>query len=218
MVKVDEEKPDLRHFEREARQAGFERIAGVDEAGRGPLAGPVVAAAVILPPDFDLTGIRDSKALNPAQREESCQRIVAEALAVGVGIVDTETIDRINILRATHEAMRAALKDMGAAFDYVLVDGDPVPDLGAESRSIVGGDSKSASIAAASIVAKVTRDCIMVELAKQFPDYGFDKHKGYCTKEHLRAIEEHGVCSIHRRSFSPVARKVENGCPQRSLF
>ena len=219
MGEVEELFTDLWLFEREAREAGRTQIAGVDEAGRGPLAGPVVAAAVILPEDFDLSGIRDSKALTPAQREKSYDRIVKEALAVGVGIVDTETIDKINILQATYEAMRAALRDMGAAFDFVLVDGNQlIPKLAVDQKAVVEGDSKSASIAAASIVAKVTRDCIMVELSKKYPGYGFEKHKGYGTKEHLQAIEEQGVCSVHRKSFSPISKKVVNDCPQQNLF
>ncbi|MEN6372548.1 MAG: ribonuclease HII [Armatimonadota bacterium] len=210
---------DLFKYEHEAQQSGHAEIAGVDEAGRGPLAGPVVAAAVILPKDFDLTGIRDSKKLSEAQRERAYTRITADAKAVGVGIISSEIIDKINILQATYEAMRAALKDMGAAFDFVLVDGDhTIPDLGVEQSAIIEGDSKSASVAAASIVAKVTRDCIMREMAKVYPNYGFEKHKGYCTQAHLQAIEEHGACAIHRKSFSPVARKVNGDCPQKSLF
>lgn len=220
MGKVEKQEQDLWRFEQEARKAGYQRIAGVDEAGRGPLAGPVVAAAVILPPDFDTTGIRDSKALSPAQREKAHQRILDEALAVGVGIIDSETIDRINILKATHEAMRAALRDMGAAFDFVLVDGLPIKNFGYPHRGIVKGDNKSVSIAAASIVAKVTRDCMMVELAKKFPGYGFEKHKGYYTEEHVRAIRELGACDVHRRTFAPVSEseEVKNDCPQRNLF
>ena len=218
MAEVAAIEADLWQFEREARQAGHQQIAGVDEAGRGPLAGPVVAAAVMLPPDFDIAGIRDSKSLTPIQREEARERIMSGAWAVGVGIVGPETIDSINILQATYEAMRAALKDAGAAFDFVLVDGYPVPDLGVPQRGIINGDKTSASIAAASVVAKVTRDCIMVELGREFPGYGFEKHKGYCTEEHLRAIEERGVCAVHRRSFAPVARKVNDDCPQRNLF
>lgn len=210
---------DLLRFEKEAQAAGYSRIAGVDEVGRGPLAGPVVAAAVILPEDFDLAGINDSKALTALRREKAFERIKAEALAVGVGIIDSERIDEINILQATYEAMRAALTDMGVEFDFVLVDGNQIiPTLGVRQRPIVQGDSRSVSIAAASIIAKVTRDCLMVELAEKFPEYGFAKHKGYGTKDHLDAIDAHGVCSIHRRSFGPVARKVSSDCRQKSLF
>lgn len=214
-----EQVTDLFRYENEARESGYKKVAGVDEAGRGPLAGPVVAAAVILSPDFDLTGIRDSKKLSTLQREKAYQRIVDAAEAVGIGIIGSDVIDEINILQATYEAMRAALADMGAAFDFVLVDGNhTIPGLTADQLAVIDGDSKSASIAAASIVAKVTRDCIMLELANEFPNYGFDKHKGYGTSEHLKAIEKHGVCAIHRKSFSPVARKVNDDCPQKSLF
>lgn len=210
---------DLLRFEREAHEAGYARIAGVDEAGRGPLAGPVVAAAVILPEGFNLAGIKDSKVLTALQREKSLLRIKSEAIAVGIGIVDAETIDQINILQATYEAMRRALADLGSEFDFVLIDGNQIiPKLGVRQRPIVKGDSMSASISAASIVAKVTRDCIMMELAKDFPGYGFEKHKGYGTKEHLTAIENLGVCAVHRRSFSPIAQKVDLSCQQKSLF
>jgi ribonuclease HII len=180
----------------------------------------VVAAAVILPVDFDLTDIRDSKVLTVHRREESYERIISGATAVGVGIVEPETIDRINILQATFEAMRIALSDMGVPHDYVLVDGDKtIPRIFIDQKAIIGGDGKCASIAAASIVAKVRRDCIMAELAVQYPEYGFEKHKGYCTPEHLSAIEEHGVCRVHRMSFAPVARKAgEEDCLQKGLF
>lgn len=209
----------LWRFENEAREAGYNYIVGIDESGRGPLAGPVVAAAVIIPQDFDLTGIRDSKMLTPAQRESAYQRLVSSSAAYGIGIIDSKRIDRINILQATYEAMRAALSDLGAAFDLVLVDGNrSIPGLTINQITIIDGDKKSASIAAASIVAKVTRDSIMVELAGKYPGYGFEKHKGYCTGEHLRAIEEQGICNIHRRSFSPIARQVNDDCLQKSLF
>lgn len=217
MDKVTE--PDSWLFEREARESGFDLIVGVDEAGRGPLAGPVVAAAVILPTDFDVTGVKDSKKLTEANREKAYERIISDAAAVGVGIIGPDVIDKINILQATYEAMRAALKDLGTAFHYVLVDGDKsIPDLDVPQRKIVKGDDKSNSIAAASIVAKVTRDRIMKELSLEYPVYGFEKHKGYGTREHLKAIEEHGVCCLHRRSFAPVAQRVQTGCQQQSLF
>jgi ribonuclease HII len=210
---------DLWRFEREAREASYRLVAGVDEAGRGPLAGPVVAAAVMLPENFDLKGITDSKKLSAKARERAFAKIREGAVAVGVGIADCETIDRVNILQATFLAMKAALADMGAAFDYVLVDGDKrIPEIGVAQAAIVEGDALSASIAAASIIAKVTRDCIMVELAEEFPGYGFDRHKGYCTREHLAAIEEHGVCDVHRKSFEPICTKLRNQRQQRSLF
>lgn len=210
---------DLWLFERKAWGEGYRYVAGVDEAGRGPLAGPVVAAAVILPTDFDLDRIADSKTLTARQRDTSYERIISSAVAVGVGIIEPETIDRINILQATFEAMWAALIDMRALHNFVLIDGDKIiPRLLVDQRAIVGGDGKSASIAAASIVAKVTRDRIMIELADEFPQYGFEKHKGYGTPEHLCAIDEHGVCRVHRRSFAPVARKAGDGWLQKGLF
>lgn len=218
MGKVDSS-ADLWLFEREAREEGRKLIAGVDEVGRGPLAGPVVAGAVILPEGFDATGIRDSKLLSEAQRERAFDRIKAEAVAVGIGIIDSETIDEVNILQATYRAMKAALTDMGAAFDYVLVDGDKaIPSLGVGQTTIIEGDDKSVSIAAASIIAKVTRDCMMVEFASEFPGYGFENHKGYCTREHIEALAERGACGIHRKTFAPVSGKVVEDCPQRRLF
>lgn len=194
-------------YEKQAWANGYARVAGVDEVGRGPLAGPVVAAAVVLPEGFDSEGIDDSKALTPAARERMFQRITAEAV-FGVGVIGPEIIDEINILRATYAAMRAALDQIGAAFDFILLDGRPVPDLQAKSLAIVKGDSLSVSIGAASIVAKVTRDRIMVEIDKDFPEYGFAGHKGYCSRVHLAALEKYGVCPCHRKSFAPVAERM----------
>ncbi len=199
-------------YERDAWSQGYASVAGVDEAGRGPLAGPVVAAAVILPQDFDCQGICDSKAMTPAARDRAYDRIMSGATAVGVGVVGHETIDEINILRATHRAMNAALSDLGVAFDYVLVDGLPVRTIPGPSLAIVKGDSKSASIMAASIIAKVTRDRIMVELDRDYPEYGFAAHKGYYCAQHLEAIEKWGPCPCHRRSFSPIAERTVNCC------
>jgi len=200
---------DLWRYEREMRAAGFARIAGVDEVGRGPLAGPVIAAAVVLPDDFDLADIGDSKKLSEAARERAFARILCGALAFGVGVLDPEEIDRLNILRASQQAMRVALAALepAAGVDAVLVDGLPVPNLHAECRALVKGDSLSASIAAASILAKVTRDRLMAgEYHARYPRYGFDRHKGYPTPDHLRALAEHGPCPLHRRSFAPVAQ------------
>ena len=194
-------------YEREAWANGYTRVAGVDEVGRGPLAGPVVAAAVVLPEGFDCEGVDDSKAMTPAARDRMFERITAEAV-FGVGIIGPEVIDRINILRATHVAMRAALDQIGAAFDFILVDGRPVPNLQAQSLAIVKGDSLSVSIGAASIVAKVTRDRIMVEIDREFPEYGFAGHKGYGSREHMAALDKHGVCPCHRKSFAPVAERI----------
>ena len=197
---------DLREPERTCRARGRVRVAGVDEAGRGPLAGPVVAAAVILPPDFDGEGIADSKTLSPAARERAEARIRAGAIAVGVGIVEAEEIDRINILRATHRAMRLAVAALDPPADAVLVDGLPVPDLHADCAALVKGDARCLAIAAASIIAKVTRDRLLCAYDRAYPHYGFARHKGYPSPEHLRALAEHGPCPLHRRPFAPVAR------------
>ena len=199
-------------YEKQARLEGCTRIVGLDEAGRGPLAGPVVAAAVLLAPDSDATGINDSKTLSPMTRERLFHRIMSEAEAVGIGVIGPEVIDRVNILRATHIAMKAALDDLGADFDFVLLDGLPVAGLGVRSLPIIRGDSKSVSIAAASIIAKVTRDNIMTELDGTYPQYGFASHKGYCTAAHLSALDRHGPCPCHRRSFAPVSERVHSCC------
>lgn len=199
---------DIWTYERSAWSCGYRAVAGVDEAGRGPLAGPVVAAAVILPQSFDCAGIRDSKKLSENARHRAFERIRAEALAVGVGIVGPETIDEINILRATCLAMKAALDDLGAAFDFVLVDGLSVSGFGAPTLPIVRGDAKSVSIAAASIVAKVTRDAIMCEMDAAYPQYGFAAHKGYGCRSHLEALDKYGPCPCHRKSFAPVTERA----------
>ena len=181
-------------------------IAGVDEVGRGPLAGPVVAACVILPEGFDLSGINDSKKLTEKQRERAEIRIRAEAQAIGLGIVSPEIIDRINILQATREAMRMAFRLVSPTPDYVLIDGLPVPDFPClVQKSIISGDSQSVSIAAASIIAKVARDQMMRDYAVLYPEYGFAGHKGYGAATHMAALREFGPCPIHRRSFAPVA-------------
>ncbi|MCL5736709.1 MAG: ribonuclease HII [Actinobacteria bacterium] len=204
------ERLDPWFYENQAREQGCVRIVGVDEAGRGPLAGPVVAGAVILLEGFDCSGIRDSKAMTPADRDTAYDRIMAQAVAVGVGVIDPQAIDEINILRATHRAMRTALDDLSAVFDIILVDGMPVPDLPARSVAIVKGDSKSASIMCASIIAKVTRDRIMLDLDRIYPGYGFASHKGYSTKAHLEAIDRLGPCPCHRRSFFPISERIAN--------
>lgn len=204
---------DLWRHEREAQARGYKVIAGLDEVGRGPLAGPVVAACVILPDGFDLDGIRDSKTLSARQRERANVRIRASALAIGIGQVEAPVIDQINILQATRRAMREALGQIAIPFDLVLVDGLPVSDLPCPvQRALVGGDGQSASIAAASIIAKVFRDRLMTEYDAEFPHYGFAGHKGYGAAKHLAALREHGPCPLHRRSFAPVAAV----CPERS--
>jgi ribonuclease HII len=179
--------------------------AGVDEAGRGPIAGPVVAAAVLLPTDFDLTGITDSKKMTATAREKAFLRLTTEA-QFGIGIVPADEIDRMNILRATHHAMRLALSALPHAPQRVLVDGLPVPHLHENCIAIVQGDLLCPVIAAASIIAKVTRDRLMCEYHTTYPEYGFDQHKGYGTKAHLFALSEHGPCPLHRRTFAPVAQ------------
>jgi len=196
-------------YEHEALAAGYHVVAGIDEVGRGPLAGPVMAACVVLPPDFDLDGIRDSKKMTERQRERAEVRIRAEAVSVGLGLIEADEIDRINILRATHAAMRQAYAQIAPAPDCVLIDGLPVRDFpGPAQRAIVQGDSYSVSIAAASIVAKVARDRLMVAYHEIYPAYGFAGHKGYGAAKHLVALREHGPCPIHRRSFAPVAAAV----------
>jgi len=197
-------------YEEQARADGYEMIVGLDEAGRGPLAGPVVAAAVVLPAGFDASGIRDSKVMTPRARERMYDRITSEAIAYGVGVIGPEVIDEINILRATHLAMKTALDDLGVAFDYILVDGLPVPGLPKASRAIVKGDSLSVSIGAASIIAKVTRDSIMIEMDRLYPEYGFAGHKGYYCRRHIEAIDRRGPCACHRMSFSPIKERIAN--------
>jgi ribonuclease HII len=179
-------------------------VAGIDEAGRGPLAGPVVAAAVILSEKRRPRGIRDSKMLLPEAREELFCKIMGCA-AVGVGIADVERIDRDNILRASLWAMTQAVRALGVVPAFALVDGNMLPELDCPGEAIVDGDALCVSIAAASIIAKVTRDRIMRELAVEFPRYGFEQHKGYCTEAHLAALKDLGPTPHHRRSFAPVA-------------
>jgi len=179
-------------------------IAGVDEAGRGPLAGPVVSAAVVLPDTFGIDGIDDSKKLTPKKRSELFPRIQDAALAVGVGIVDAETIDRINILQASLRSMAMAVEDLSLSPDFLLIDGTFEIPLSLPQKALPKGDSLSVSIAAASIIAKVTRDRMMVEFDKIYPQYGFAKHKGYPTRAHKQAVRNFGCSPIHRKSFKGV--------------
>lgn len=176
----------------------------MDEAGRGPLAGPVVAAAVILHPEAVIRGLDDSKLLLPEERERLFGTIQARAVAVGVGVADPETIDRINILEATRQAMHLALAALAMAPELVLTDFVALGGLAWPQRNLVGGDRRSATVAAASIVAKVTRDRLMAEADRLYPQYGFGRHKGYATEEHRLALWRHGPCPLHRRSFSGV--------------
>ena len=191
-------------FERAAWRRGIARIAGVDEAGRGPLAGPVVAAAVVLSPEGRIAGVDDSKRLAPEERERLFEVIRARAVAVGVAVVDHLTIDRINILEATRLAMGQALAALEVEPELVLTDYVAVPGLTCPQRNLVEGDRRSASVAAASIIAKVTRDRIMQEADREYPEYGFGRHKGYPTPEHRLALELHGPCALHRRTFAGI--------------
>jgi ribonuclease HII len=185
---------------------GWMNVAGVDEVGRGPLAGPVVTAAVIFPPGYSNTDIKDSKKLTEAKRVMLVDVIKENALCWHVDIGPVDEIDRINILQATWASMRRSISGLAIYPDAVLVDGTPVPGLHDRCTSIVKGDDKSVSIAAASILAKVIRDSIMVEAHKEYPVYGFDRHKGYPSPDHLAALREHGPCPLHRRSYAPVAQ------------
>lgn len=194
-------------FEGQAWRTGLTRIAGVDEAGRGPLAGPVVAAAVVIAPDRRIRGVADSKLLPPERREELFGLIHERAVAVGVGIVDHLTIDRINILEATRVAMAQAVAALAVAPELVITDFVALRALACPQRNLVDGDARCASVAAASIVAKVTRDRLMREADAEFPAYGFARHKGYATPEHLTAIDRHGLCPLHRRSFVSAWRQ-----------
>ena len=186
-------------------------VAGVDEAGRGPLAGPVVVAAVILDPDRPLAGLDDSKKLSADRRETLALLIRERALAWAIAEVSSTDIDRINILRATLLGMRQAVEGLAWPPALALVDGNRTPDLPCEARSIIGGDALEPAISAASILAKVARDRIMQDLHRRYPQYGFDRHKGYPTPEHLRLLAQHGPCSEHRRSFAPVRRALQAG-------
>lgn len=188
-------------FEKLACQKGYKFIAGVDEAGRGPLAGPVVASAVIFPPDYSNSQIIDSKKLSARKREELYEVINNDALAVGIGTVDAATIDRINILQASLQSMCEAVLELSYPPDFLLIDGLHKIPLQIPQKTLVKGDSLSVSIAAASIIAKVSRDRIMEMYHRQFPQYNFLQNKGYGTKEHRNAILECGMCKIHRRSF-----------------
>lgn len=185
----------------ERRYAQYTSICGIDEAGRGPLAGPVVAGAVILPKDCEILYINDSKQLSAKMREALFDAIMEQAVAAGVGIVPAERIDEINILQATYEAMRGAINNLGIIPDILLNDAVTIPDVPTKQVPIIKGDAKSISIAAASILAKVTRDHMMEEYDRIYPEYGFASHKGYGTKEHIRALRQAGPCRIHRRTF-----------------
>ena len=180
---------------------GYKYICGVDEAGRGPLCGPVVASAVILPKDICIEGVNDSKKLSEKKREKLYDDIMTRALAVGVGISDVDVIEKVNILNATKLAMIQAINDLQITPDYVIVDGNQKIDITISLDTVIKGDAKSESIACASIIAKVTRDRMLLKYDKEYPEYGFSKHKGYGTKLHIEAIKEYGITPIHRTSF-----------------
>ena len=204
MARSDSSKPDF-NFELAAKAQGFLRVCGIDEAGRGPWAGPVVAAAVILDPENIPSGLNDSKKLKEAQREKLFVDIMSSA-KVGIGIGDVTRVDRDNILATTLWAMAEAVRNLGKPPQFALVDGNRAPKLSCPVQTIISGDARSLSIAAASIIAKVTRDRIMVALDREFPGYGFARHKGYGTAFHHAALLELGPCIHHRGSFAPIAK------------
>jgi ribonuclease HII len=205
----DEQKPAWTLFEELARRQGYGCIAGIDEAGRGALAGPVVAAAVVLPKGVEIPGINDSKKLTPAKRNELFDLILEKALSVGIGSGDHLLIDRINILQATLVAMKEAVLDISPLPDYLLIDGISKIPIGIHQRTIKKGDSASISIAAASIIAKVTRDRLMVGFDRDYPGYGFAEHKGYGCAAHMAAVARLGPCTIHRKTFRGVKEHVK---------
>lgn len=201
---------DLQKYERELYAKGIELIAGVDEVGRGPLYGPVVTAAVILPKDYYLEGLNDSKKLTPKKRDQFYDIIMHDALSVSIGMRSNERIDEINIYEATKEAMYEAIDNLSITPEHVLIDAMKLDNLEIPNTSIIKGDAKSESIAAASVIAKVTRDRMMEEEGKKHPEYGFEKHKGYPTKEHIQKVMKYGVLDKYRKSFEPI-KSILNG-------
>lgn len=201
--------PDL-ELEVSLQAAGVSRVAGIDEAGRGPLAGPVSAAAVILPEGYTLEWLDDSKKLTAARREKVFEALTTdERVEWALSYGEVEEIEEINILRSTHAAMARAAQALSPAVEFCLIDGLEVPGFPLPSRGVVKGDGISLSIAAASVIAKVSRDRLMLKYAEEFPQYGFEKHKGYGTKVHLEALRTHGACRIHRKTFQPVAEVAD---------
>ncbi|MBQ3904267.1 MAG: ribonuclease HII [Eubacterium sp.] len=199
-MKKETENIDWLFYENSARSRGFSLICGVDEAGRGPLAGPVFAAAVVLPEGKIIEGVNDSKKLSDKKREELYDKIIAEAYDFSIASASEKEIDELNILNATYLAMRRAVEGLKKV-DYALIDGNRMPPLPVEEETVIKGDAKSASIAAASILAKVTRDRVMLEMANVYPEYQFEKHKGYGTKLHYEMLDKYGPCKIHRQTF-----------------
>jgi len=195
LIRID----NMKEYER--KYESYNYICGVDEVGRGPLSGPVVCAAVVLPKDVDILYINDSKKLSEAKRESLFAEIQEKAISIGIGMESVDTIDNVNILNATFLAMKEAVSNLNLTPDVVLVDGVNIPELNIKQETIIKGDEKSISIAAASIIAKVTRDHMMEEFNELYPEYNFSKNKGYGTKEHIEALKKYGACPIHRRSF-----------------
>lgn len=192
---------NMLEIENSLYEKGYTAICGVDEAGRGPLCGPVVAAAVILPKGKCIEGVNDSKKLSEKKREKLYDDIIENAIAYGIGMSDVSVIEEVNILNATKLAMKQAIENLKVKPDYVLIDGNQMIDIAIDAETVVSGDARSESIAAASILAKVTRDRMLVEYDKKYPEYGFAKHKGYGTKAHIEAIGKYGLTKIHRPSF-----------------
>lgn len=203
------EKVDLYRYEKELWKNGINLIAGMDEVGRGPLIGPVVTACVILPKDFVLEGLTDSKKLSEKKREEFYDYIMEHAISVGIGMMDEKVIDEVNIYEATKLAMYQAVEKSKVKPEHVLIDAMKLDKLEMPSTSIIKGDAKSISIAAASVIAKVTRDRMMIELDKKYPMYGFKSHKGYPTKKHIEAIKEYGLINGYRKTFKPISEMVK---------
>jgi len=208
-MKSQKEKTNLYKFEEELYDLGFEHICGVDEAGRGPLAGPVVVAACILPPFLRIEGINDSKKLSAKKRDELYKIIVKNAISYSCVFIDEKTIDNLNIYEATKKGMLEAIDKLEVKADYVLIDAMPLSELKTNNKSIIHGDALSASIAAASIIAKVSRDRYMDKMDIKYPNYGFKHHKGYGTKKHMEALEKYGPCKIHRKTFSPIREMLQ---------
>ena len=199
---------DLLKYEKELYSKGIELIAGVDEVGRGPLIGPVVAAAVILPKNYKLEGLTDSKKLSEKKRNEFYKTLNNDALSIGIGIIDEVKIDEVNIYEATKLAMMDAINNLNITPEHILIDAMPL-DLNVPSTSIIKGDAKSESIAAASVIAKVTRDTMMYELDKKYPMYGFKSHKGYPTKKHIEAINKYGLINGYRKTYAPIKDMIK---------
>ena len=205
-----QEENDLLQYEKELYKNNIELIAGVDEVGRGPLIGPVVAAAVILPKNYKLKGLTDSKKLSEKKRDEFYKIINKDAISIGIGIISESVIDEVNIYEATKLAMKEAIDKLNVKPEHILIDAMPL-ELDIPTTSIIKGDAKSISIAAASVIAKVTRDSMMYELEEKYPNYGFASHKGYPTKKHIDAINEYGLIEGYRKTYAPIKDMIKEG-------